>query len=250
MDEEKLLLDPFPLLAQDGSVRWPSRHEPVATENGDSVSERDRAEMISRLRGLHAAPTPRPGRAARTPRSATSAAPSCPPTTATCSSSSERRILCACEPCWALRSGDPDCARPAAGSSGSTTSRCPTSSGRSCRSRSGSPSSCARRSPKPSSPSIPSPAGATESELDLDAWEELERLNPVADRDLEPDAEALIVNRMADPHEYVIAPIDECYRLVGAIKIELGGDLGRPGAASARCPRSSTSCAAGRGGAD
>ena len=44
---------------------------------------------------------------------------------------------------------------------------------------------------------------------------------------LEPDAEALIVNRMAEPPEHAIAPIDECYRLVGLIKVELGGDLGR-----------------------
>ena len=40
----------------------------------------------------------------------------------------------------------------------------------------------------------PSPAGATESELELTAWDALCAANPVLDR-LEPDAEALIVNR-------------------------------------------------------
>ncbi len=75
----------------------------------------------------------------------------------------------------------------------------------------------------------PSPAGATESELDPDAWEELRSREPGARR-LEPDAEALIVNRMSEPQQYAIAPIDECYRLVGMIKVELGGDLRRAGA--------------------
>ena len=46
---------------------------------------------------------------------------------------------------------------------------------------------------------------------------------------LEPDAEALIVNRIADPPEHAIAPIDECYRLVGMIKIEWDGISGGAG---------------------
>jgi hypothetical protein len=36
--------------------------------------------------------------------------------------------------------------------------------------------------------------------------------------DLEADAEALVVNRMNDEHQHAIVPIDECYRLVGLIK--------------------------------
>ena len=63
----------------------------------------------------------------------------------------------------------------------------------------------------------PSPAGATECELDLEAWEQLVAANPVLE-DLDPDAEALIVNRMATPHVHAIAPLDDCYRLVGIIK--------------------------------
>jgi len=63
----------------------------------------------------------------------------------------------------------------------------------------------------------PSPAGATECELHLDSWNALVALNPIL-AELEPDGEALIVNRLGDPPQHAIAPIDECYRLVGLIK--------------------------------
>ena len=49
-------------------------------------------------------------------------------------------------------------------------------------------------------------------------------LNPML-AGLEPDVEGLIVNRLADPPLYVIAPIDRCYALTGTIKAQLGGDL-------------------------
>src|SRR5579862_8479140 len=42
----------------------------------------------------------------------------------------------------------------------------------------------------------PSPAGATESMLPLDAWEEIESANPALAR-MEPDVEALLVNRIS-----------------------------------------------------
>ena len=44
-------------------------------------------------------------------------------------------------------------------------------------------------------PSIPVPAGATESLLTLEAWDALVEENPVL-RELEPDVEALLVNRL------------------------------------------------------
>ena len=78
----------------------------------------------------------------------------------------------------------------------------------------------------------PSPAGATECELDLEAWERLASANPVLD-DLDPDAEGLIVNRIADPHVHVIAPLDDCYRLVGLIKATWEGISGGPKLAAA-----------------
>jgi Family of unknown function (DUF5947) len=63
----------------------------------------------------------------------------------------------------------------------------------------------------------PSPMGPTESQLRLEAWEELEAANPVV-ATLEPDVEALLVNRARGAREYLIVPIDDCYALVGLIR--------------------------------
>jgi hypothetical protein len=68
----------------------------------------------------------------------------------------------------------------------------------------------------------PSPAGATESELDLDAWQDLVGANPILGT-LDADTEALVVNRLADPPQHAIAPIDECYRLIGLIRTSWRG---------------------------
>ena len=71
----------------------------------------------------------------------------------------------------------------------------------------------------------PSPAGATESELHLAAWDELAAANPVL-AELEPEVEALIVNRMSEPHRHAVVPIDRCYELVGMIKSRWEGISG------------------------
>lgn len=63
----------------------------------------------------------------------------------------------------------------------------------------------------------PGPAGATESSLDLDAWDDLAAANPALAQ-LEPDVEALLVNRVQDAREYYRVPIDRCYELVGQIR--------------------------------
>jgi hypothetical protein len=68
----------------------------------------------------------------------------------------------------------------------------------------------------------PSPAGATESTLPLDSWDEIVNDNPVM-RDLQPDVEALLVNRVGEKREYFIAPIDKCYELVGLIRAKWTG---------------------------
>src|SRR5207237_5374445 len=73
----------------------------------------------------------------------------------------------------------------------------------------------------------PSPAGATESLLPLEAWEELSAENPVL-RELEPDVEALLVNRVGQAREHYRVPIDECFRLVGLIRTTCRGLSGRP----------------------
>ncbi|MFP5361532.1 MAG: DUF5947 family protein [Thermoleophilia bacterium] len=129
----------------------------------------------------------------------------------------ERRILCACEPCLAMKSG--------------LENYCPVSTrtlwlddfafpdelwaafqlpvGLAFFMRSTGTNSVVAL--------YPSPAGATECELHLESWDRLVELNPIL-RDLEADAEALVVNRMVGAHQHAIVPIDECYRLVGLIK--------------------------------
>jgi len=68
----------------------------------------------------------------------------------------------------------------------------------------------------------PSPAGPTESLLTLDSWEEIVNDNPVL-KGLQADVEALLVNRVGDTREYYLAPIDECFRLVGLIRLHWRG---------------------------
>ena len=142
----------------------------------------------------------------------------------------DRRIVCACESCWALRSGDAEY-RPTGSRTlwlpgldvpddlwasfqipiglafflSSTTTGCVVAL-------------------------YPSPAGATESELHFESWRRMVELNPIL-RELEPDAEGLIVNRLSDPPVYAIAPIDRCYALTGTVKaswegISGGGEVG------------------------
>jgi hypothetical protein len=68
----------------------------------------------------------------------------------------------------------------------------------------------------------PSPAGATESQLDLQAWAEVAGANPIL-LELAPDVEALLVNRVRGAREYYLAPIDQCYELVGLIRANWRG---------------------------
>jgi hypothetical protein len=66
----------------------------------------------------------------------------------------------------------------------------------------------------------PSPAGATESLLSLDAWTRIEAENPdlCGPRGLEDDVEALLVRRGRGAHEHYRVSIDTCYALVGRIR--------------------------------
>jgi hypothetical protein len=63
----------------------------------------------------------------------------------------------------------------------------------------------------------PSPAGATESLLTLSAWEALVADNPVLAQ-MQPDVEALLVNRTGGHRLYYLAPIDVCFELVGLMR--------------------------------
>jgi hypothetical protein len=140
----------------------------------------------------------------------------------------ERRIVCSCEACWAMRAGEGDY-RPVGNRTvwlegldvpddlwasfqipiglaffmHSTVTDCVVAM-------------------------YPSPGGATESELHFDSWTRMRALNPAL-ADLESDIEGLIVNRLTDPPVYAIAPIDRCYALTGAIKATWEGISGGTG---------------------
>ncbi len=68
----------------------------------------------------------------------------------------------------------------------------------------------------------PSPAGAIESLLSLDSWTQIAAEHPAL-QTIEPDVETLLVNRVSAPAEYYIVPIDECFRLVGLIRMHWRG---------------------------
>lgn len=81
---------------------------------------------------------------------------------------------------------------------------------------------------KKSKAMYPSPAGATESLLPLAAWDSLVVHNLIL-ASMEPDVEALLVNRVGTKREYYLAPIDVCFELVGLIRVHWrgfsGGDI-------------------------
>jgi hypothetical protein len=68
----------------------------------------------------------------------------------------------------------------------------------------------------------PSPGGATEAPVPLDAWQDLTEANPVLG-ELEPDVEALLVYRLGAAREYYRLSIDECFRLVGVVRTHWRG---------------------------
>lgn len=68
----------------------------------------------------------------------------------------------------------------------------------------------------------PGPAGATESTLDLEAWDDLVTANPQLN-DIQADVEALLINRVGGAREYYRVPIDRCYALVGQIRTHWHG---------------------------
>ncbi|HWM01269.1 MAG TPA: DUF5947 family protein [Actinophytocola sp.] len=68
----------------------------------------------------------------------------------------------------------------------------------------------------------PSPAGATESLLSLEAWTDLLAATPTL-ADLRPDVEALLVHKGESGFECFAIPIDACYQLVGLVKMHWKG---------------------------
>ncbi len=183
------------------------------------IAARKRAELIARMRGL-AKPPPAPD------------VERCELCETTVPSDHrhllhlvERRIVCSCEVCWAKHSGDPEYRPAGMRTKWLSDFECTDEMwanfaipiGLAFFMRSGLEDRIVAL--------YPSPAGATECELDLEAWDRLVAANPPL-ADLDVDGEALIVNRTGEEHQYAIAPIDDCYRLVGLIKRNWEGIAG------------------------
>ena len=69
--------------------------------------------------------------------------------------------------------------------------------------------------------SYPSPAGVTECELDLAAWDSLAAAHPLLAA-LEPDVEAILVLHGEGTEAFLI-PIDMCYSLAGTLRLNWHG---------------------------
>jgi hypothetical protein len=129
----------------------------------------------------------------------------------------ERRIVCACESCHALRSGDPELRPTGTRTVWLEDFNLPEEVWAGFRIPIGLAFLFRSSVTGGMLAFYPSPAGATESELELDSWDELVALNPLL-ATLEPDVEGLLLNRLADSTQAAIAPIDRCYALVGLVK--------------------------------
>jgi uncharacterized protein DUF5947 len=72
----------------------------------------------------------------------------------------------------------------------------------------------------------PGPGGATESQLPLEAWQELRVREPLIGS-MQPDVEAALVYRPKNaPALSYIVPIDVCYELVGLVRTKWQGISG------------------------
>jgi hypothetical protein len=71
----------------------------------------------------------------------------------------------------------------------------------------------------------PSPAGATESLLPLEAWNALLEENPALGG-MEADVEAFLANRVGERRDYYRVPMDICFELVGLIRVHWKGFTG------------------------
>ena len=190
-----------------------------------AVAGRRRAQVVSGLRGLGrpSAPTPAPDAASQ--EYCDLCGTTVPDDHRHMLELVERQIVCVCESCWALRSGDVQYRPVGTRTLWLEDFELPEDVWASFRIPIGLAFFLHSSATGGVAALYPSPAGATESELELSSWERLRELNPVLG-ELEPDAEALIVNRMAETPAFAIAPIDRCYMLVGLIKVSWEGISG------------------------
>jgi Family of unknown function (DUF5947) len=201
----------------------------------DAVAARRRAQMVSGLRGLAIRPKDENGggsaASAEVERCDLCAIP-IPEDHRHLLHLVERRIVCACEACWAMRAGEGDY-RPVGNRTMALTELAlPDDLWASFQIPIGLAFFMESTVTGCVVAMYPSPGGATESELHFESWSRMVALNPVL-AELEPDIEGLIANRLADPPVYVIAPIDRCYALTGTIKAHWEGISGGPGVTEA-----------------
>jgi len=71
----------------------------------------------------------------------------------------------------------------------------------------------------------PGPMGATESLLELRGWATLVAENPVLEQ-MQPDTEALLINRARGASEHWLLPVTDCYALAGVIRTRWRGLTG------------------------
>jgi hypothetical protein len=64
--------------------------------------------------------------------------------------------------------------------------------------------------------------GPTESHLGLEAWAAVEAANPVL-ATLADDVEALLVDRAGEERRQWLVPVEECYGLVGLMRVHWKG---------------------------
>ena len=217
--------------------RWGAGGAGTMSGNGraidDAVAARRRTNDGHGVARDPARPGPRPDAAARRRRggvtrrnAAISAASGSRRSTSTCSTSNDRRILCACATCWAQRSGDPNL-RP-------TGSRVVWLEDFSL------PDELWARLEVPIGLSFfmysssveamvamyPSPAGATESELKLDGLGGPARRSIRSSSRSSPTPRRSSSTGCPDQPSYVIAPIDECYAPRRRVKVNWEGISG------------------------
>jgi hypothetical protein len=137
----------------------------------------------------------------------------------------ERRIVCSCEACWAMRAGEGDYRPVGNRTLWLSELEIPDDLWASFQIPIGLAFFMASTVTNCVVAMYPSPAGATESELHFESWNRMISLNPIL-AGMEPDVEGLIVNRLSDPPAYAIAPIDTCYALTGTIKASWEGISG------------------------
>ncbi len=209
----------------------------------DAVAARKRSQLVTGLRGLARSTPTRPGAsggagASGGPQAAGSDAGSSPDGEA-CDICGigipedhrhllhlvERRIVCSCEPCWGMRAGEGDYRPVGARTLWLPDLDVPDDVWASFQIPIGLAFFMESTITACVVAMYPSPAGATESELHFDSWSRMRELNPVLEN-IEPDIEGLVVNRLADPPQYAIAPIDKCYALTGLIKMHWEGISG------------------------